>query len=374
MLDSLQTILDKIFTYRDTIAIVALIITIIVFIIQQRQSNRIERQENYLTLELASNDLFKFEGENAQALMPFQEETLPTDAHMAQHQGLANAFYFMTLNLFEASIRFRKNKTIDKTVFGSWVIWYYDTLGSRYFRAQWSELRDNYTQELKDIFDKPVADYSTEETDRERKVQFFNHVAEILNCPIIRDWLDTPPQKTRSTLEKASQMRQDIKVDWQNMTPDLAQTLGAFFTDNIKGHPEYISHSEYFEGFSPDGKIWVTDLKRRLTEGMMEPRTDHPLNVLILWQGTNMSAVALIDWDSNGVEDFGIIEDMAVSKSARRQGLGQRLMDEIQKRAKEKNVKKLILESGLSNHGAHALFSDNGFQLFSKVFIKNLHD
>ncbi|MEO0574485.1 MAG: GNAT family N-acetyltransferase [Pseudomonadota bacterium] len=372
-MDTLQQFFDSIFTYRDTIAILALIVTIIVFIVQQRQGNRIEKQENYLTLELASNDLFKFEGEHAKAIGPFQEETLPTPTHIEAHQGLVDAFYFMTLNLFEASVRFRKNLTIEKTVFGSWVVWYYDTLCSAYFRQQWPSLRENYTRELKDIFDLPVAQFHNGARESERKVAFFDHVAEILNCPIIRDWLDDVDvgqtnQANASTLEEVP-----YHSTWDTITPNLAKQLSTFFVANIHDHTDYISHSEYFEGLSPDAAQWADNLEERIAKGMLDARTDLPLEALVIKTDENdISAVALVDWDTNGTERYAVIEDMTVAKNARRQGLGQRLIDEATQRSKERGAKRIVLESGARNAGAHALFAENGFDVLSKVFVKRL--
>ncbi|MEL6868946.1 MAG: GNAT family N-acetyltransferase [Pseudomonadota bacterium] len=388
MLETLQQVMDQIFAYRDTIAILALIVTIIVFIVQQRQGNRIEKQENYLTLELASNDLFKFEGEHAKAIGPFQENTLPDAAHIEAHSGLADAFFFMTLNLFEASVRFRKNLTIEKTVFGSWVVWYYDTLCSAYFRSQWPRLRENYTVELKEIFDEPSAQFDSAMAEHTRKIAFFDHVARILNCPIIRDWLDDTdlqPDTAEATSTSTSispatsettvtSSDSDIPdgIAWLPITPALAQTLAAFFVTNIQDQTNYISHSEYFEGMSPDGVMWAADLQARIAKGMLEPRTDLPLEALTISSDGVLHAVALVDWDHNGHERYGVLEDMAVAKTARRQGLGQRLIDETLNRAVERGAQRLVLESGARNDGAHGLFEANGFEILSKVFIKHL--
>jgi hypothetical protein len=173
----------------EVIALLAVSVTIGIFTVQSVRANRVERQENYLRLELASNDVFRFEANNADTLFKFRDETSGDAVISAKDELVADAFYYMTLNLFEISMRFRLDGTIDKNVFGSWVVWYYDTLTSWRFRERWPSVRENYTTDLRRIFDDPVAKFDASIPDKERKQKFFNHVASVLNCDIIKRWL-----------------------------------------------------------------------------------------------------------------------------------------------------------------------------------------
>lgn len=174
----------------NAIALLGVLATLTIFALQNRRANRLERQENYMRLELASNDLFRFEADNAATLAPFGEPVKPQGPVDPAAARFARAFHFMTLNLFEISVRLRKTKTIAPEVFGSWVAWYYDTLTSWFFRDEWPDLRRNYTQEIRAAFDPFVAGFDPAEDDDARRKRFFVHVGKVMNCAIIKEWLD----------------------------------------------------------------------------------------------------------------------------------------------------------------------------------------
>jgi hypothetical protein len=54
--------------------------TLLSFIARSRRAAQVEQQEDYLRLELASNDFFRFEADNAAALDPFGALTKPSGA------------------------------------------------------------------------------------------------------------------------------------------------------------------------------------------------------------------------------------------------------------------------------------------------------
>src|SRR5215475_6725226 len=101
------------------IALLSVAATLLIFISQSRRAARVEQQENYLRLELASNDLFRFEADNATALEPYNDLTRPAGPDDPAAARFARSFYFMTLNLFEISVRMRRDRTIAPEVFGS---------------------------------------------------------------------------------------------------------------------------------------------------------------------------------------------------------------------------------------------------------------
>jgi len=174
----------------NAISLLGVMATLFVFIAQSRRAARVEQQENYLRLELASNDLFRFEADNATALEPYNDLTKPSGPDDPAAARFARSFYFMTLNLFEISVRMRRDRTIAPEVFGSWVVWYYDTLTSWFFRQEWPDLRENYTPEIRAVFDPFVAQFDPAEDDDARKRRFFDHVGKTIHCNVVRKWLD----------------------------------------------------------------------------------------------------------------------------------------------------------------------------------------
>ena len=78
-------------------------------------------------------------------------------------------YYFQCLNLFEVCANFRRQGVIKPAVFASWVAWCEDIAKDWYFQSiWWSELRGNYTRDVRDIFDIGVGIF-TRETDPARR-------------------------------------------------------------------------------------------------------------------------------------------------------------------------------------------------------------
>ncbi|MBB5519127.1 hypothetical protein [Amphiplicatus metriothermophilus] len=171
-------------------AIAGLIITLIVFTVRQHAVHVAAVRDTYMKLELSSNEIFRFEADKAAILAPYHAASCPALARSPECDLIAENFYLQQLNLFEVSVRFRKNGVMEKSVFGSWVAWYYEVLTSWHFRELWPDLRLHYTPELRAIFDDPVATFDEKADDGPRRRAFFAHVAKVLKCRIIRDWLD----------------------------------------------------------------------------------------------------------------------------------------------------------------------------------------
>ncbi|GGE50756.1 hypothetical protein GCM10011367_27090 [Marinicauda pacifica] len=179
------------------VAFAALLVSLVVFLLQQRKMIQLRKQENYLSLELSSNEVFRYEAEYGARLEPFMEETRPGEWTPGPgDESVAGNFYLQCLNLFEIALRLRQEGGFDPKILGSWVIWFHATTQSWYFRAQWPELRENYTDVLRDVFDEPVERYDEFAGDEERRAYFFGHVAKVMDCKIVRKWLKDLERKS----------------------------------------------------------------------------------------------------------------------------------------------------------------------------------
>ena len=190
----------------DLIAILAALIAFAAFATAllfsrsaRKDALRVEKSGAYLSLEVASSDVFKYEAEHSEKLAPYRLLRVSATARKKAIADVANAvfaynLYFQTLNLFEVCARFRRQDVIEHEVFASWVTWFYDTLDDWYFRDQWADLRGNYTDDVRDIFDLGIAlfeefgDSADAATDRQRRQRFFEWVAAQMQCTEIRDW------------------------------------------------------------------------------------------------------------------------------------------------------------------------------------------
>lgn len=123
--------------------------------------------EIYQRLEIESNRVFEFEARHPELVPEMKRRLAPPSGiegmivrdeykekmEPRQIAMIARKYYEMNCNLFEIAARLRKNRLIDDDVFGSWVAWYFDTCTEWGFRALWADLRDNYTADLRAIFD-----------------------------------------------------------------------------------------------------------------------------------------------------------------------------------------------------------------------------
>lgn len=186
------------------------------------------RIEIYQRLEIESNRVFEFEARHPQ-LVPMMKRRLAPAASLGdlvvqneygdrmdarQIAMIARKYYEMNCNLFEIASRLRKLELVDHDVFGSWAAWYFDTATEWGFRALWHDLRDNYTADLRAIFDPicislidkwdvphsrnaldPIvvgpdglADVPADAVEAERTA-FYAYMADSFDCQQIRGWL-----------------------------------------------------------------------------------------------------------------------------------------------------------------------------------------
>ena len=181
--------------------------------------------EIYQRLEIESNRVFEFEARHPQLVPVMKQRLAPvsdmTDIVVQNEFGdrmnagqismIARKYYEMNCNLFEIASRLRTLELVDHDVFGSWVAWYFDTATEWGFRALWHDLRDNYTADLRAIFDGICTELielwdvphaagnfahgdangcvRDEELEARRTV-FYARIGDRFDCPAIRGWLE----------------------------------------------------------------------------------------------------------------------------------------------------------------------------------------
>jgi len=160
--------------------------------------------------------------------------------------------------------------------------------------------------------------------------------------------------------------------DTDSATP---KKLGDLLAGVVALETNYISHGEYLEGLSPDGRSWAKDLARRYAgdiRAMLTGVDDESRLAEARDARGALLGLAIVAFNDNGAELCWIIEDMAVLPAARGHGVGAAFVEFIAAEAKKAGAKKLMLESGVDNHGAHRLFEATGFKLYSKVFVRSV--
>lgn len=174
----------------EVVGFFSFLLTLFIFIWQQVRLIRVQKQQTYQRLELASNELFRFLATHAAVLVGYTAKVRdPSLVVTDKDRMIADSGIYQTVNLFEMAARLRRQNFFEDEVFGSWVIWYHELLTSWYFRSCWQEIRLNYTKEMRLVFDEPVARFDPAADDVESKQQFFAHVAKQLKSPVVKRWL-----------------------------------------------------------------------------------------------------------------------------------------------------------------------------------------
>lgn len=164
-----------------------------------RRDDRIEKSSAYLQLEVHSSEAFRYAAENSAAMKPFEASQRPSRRPRDDSKGAAitRQYYFQCLNLFEVCSNFRRNQVVDKHVYASWVAWFHEVLDQWYFRELWAgEMRENYTPDVRHIFDLGLQVYALHDDPEVRRREFYRVVSHLFGgCPIIEQW----PEAVRKT-------------------------------------------------------------------------------------------------------------------------------------------------------------------------------
>ena len=142
-----------------------------------------------------------------------------------------------------------------------------------------------------------------------------------------------------------------------------------FFARVIAADPSYISHGEMQTGLSPDGKTWASGLEQRFLAEL--GRDDERGLAIVRGACGKIVAAANVTWCFETADaPFATLQDMAVEPAMRMAGLGARLLRFVEDEALRRGAKWIFLESGKSNHGAHAFFAREGFVEISHVYVR----
>ena len=167
------------------------------------------------------------------------------------------------------------------------------------------------------------------------------------------------------------------EFDWCRNSDDAVR-LSRLFADNLT--PAYISHAELQGPRAVDTATWSPDIRAILEEDLTS-RVDQPLDaaagektrlLACARVGGDFAAVSLVSFSRSAPVAYAEIEDMVVVAGARGQGIGRAFMNWIAEQAKRRGIKRLFLESGVTNTHAHEFFEEIGFHQISMVMMKSL--
>jgi hypothetical protein len=148
-------------SFGEIISVLQILTIMIAAVLYFRESNRektIAKREIYQKLELASIDLFKYEGQNSGDLWRlYSDNSEKKFPEKGSHEYWAIQEYVcQVINLFEMIVEFKKQNIIDTQVFLSWVQWFWDISNALNFKKVWIDIKMNYTVPLRNAMDTAV--------------------------------------------------------------------------------------------------------------------------------------------------------------------------------------------------------------------------
>jgi GNAT superfamily N-acetyltransferase len=165
-----------------------------------------------------------------------------------------------------------------------------------------------------------------------------------------------------------------LSIAWCE-TPARASELADFFAGNVG--PDYISHAELHGERALSPTEWRPDLREvlraeiapRLAAGSPGPDSQA---IAVAEQGGVLLALAYVTFAASAPVPFAIGEDLIVSPGTRSRGVGKAMLDWLADEARARGIRRLFLESGITNKRAHDFFEREGFRPTSVVMMKSL--
>ena len=146
--------------------------------------------------------------------------------------------------------------------------------------------------------------------------------------------------------------------------------LTRLFIDNLKKHPEYISHGEMQMGVGTiDDKV-THNANELWGKYIIEKINNHKSEVFVCEENDEVIGFIIVEIDDDGNDSFGVIDDLYVHPENRAKGLGNMLFEKGISWLKSKSITEFYLESGKNNHEAHAFFEKRGFTMVSHIYYK----
>ena len=155
-----------------------------------------------------------------------------------------------------------------------------------------------------------------------------------------------------------------------------ARALAKLFAANLTG--SYISHSELQGPRAISPSKWVENIDDVIESDLLG-RVNNPLDAApgemtmltaYLMVGGADVAVFLVTFSRTAHHPYAILEDMMVDPAARSHGHGSRFLRWIEGEAAARGIRRLFLESGITNDHAHHFFEREGFRKVSVVMMR----
>lgn len=351
----------------------------------RNRENEKDDQELYQRLELASIELFRFQGEQIELIAPLVDPLKEIPEEPARRDAFDN-YICQHLNLFELAIFYVKKDILNQVIFSSWVAWFFNISQAPGFERAWKEdLRHHYINELGDIFNEGLFLTKLPLTQDERRMAFYVFTGQRLNIDMLRNWRIV--KDSDEIFSEVDVHPPEVNIEWIIDNPQKVDACIELFLNHTD--KSYISHSELQIGRSKNLFDWPPDRKHLEKDFLDAAKRNTPSqkhrHILAAWNH-NQECVGflIIEVNANShlflptilkkktQQSFAVLEDIVVHKQYRRKKIAYFLLDYLQLWLREQKIDRIFLESGISNCHAHALFTNLGFQSRGRVLMKTI--
>ncbi len=163
---------------------------------------RQEQIETYVSLEMASIELFRWECENERIVRSYWDasDTVPEQGQSEEFsfEDFARQEYVcQILNLYEMCLRLYTEGIVPGEVIGSWVIWMWEFTEPKHFDTTWEKVASNYVGLLRRTMDvgqalrREIDSRQVSEsclTEEDAKRQFYAFMGGLLECRDVACW------------------------------------------------------------------------------------------------------------------------------------------------------------------------------------------
>ncbi len=157
--------------------------------------------------------------------------------------------------------------------------------------------------------------------------------------------------------------------------PSQAPAVARLFA--AQAEPSYISHSELQGGRAAAVGRWADDIEARIAReaaAACSPEGGGAKHLALLLDGVDLAGFAFVSFAEDAPVPYATLEDVLIAPAHRGRGAGRLVLDWIAAECRARNCRRLFLESGSGNHGAHRFFADRGFAQTSVVMMRDLGD
>lgn len=178
-------------------------------------------------------------------------------------------------------------------------------------------------------------------------------------------------------LKDPRQTKAPLRIEWCS-DPARERAIVELFMKQLS--PRYISHSELQERRAVAIGEWRPDLAEvlgaQVRHALAQPVAASSSLIATAYADDSgaLAAVAFVSIDEARLASrpFATLDDLVVDASRQGSGVGRLMFDWICAELKPRGIRRLFLESGIGNEGAHRFFEARGCTPVSITMLKEL--